>query len=427
MKTIDLDYLAFKRIFGMGLPVYMLGASSQVSKRLLSMINKDGYKLEAVWDERWQQIRNSEEYKELLNKYQIAGYEICPVPADIDAVPKGIIIVAAEERYQRKWMHYCEKSPHYVYDGYDVLYYKTYCRCIEENQNEDVFLEKCRNCQASFRSCPVRRNYYEKQRGEVRTKVIRHIAMKVGYVCNLKCNYCCEYVPRFTTDQRKTFDLQGCMADIEKLCGSMEYIDRLSFSGGDAMLNKELSVLIDEVAKKDNIGDIYILTNGTYLPHKDILDALERNKERIRIVINNYSINHNAEKMVPELEKRKINYNVRDNAGWYDLTDISFRNYSIYHLKDLYENCSFDKVDGFYYIMFEGKISMRCGVANGLLYFMNKYEECTEDYVDIREISTEKIADALTCLENRDYLDICSYCVGCKASERTIGAAMEQL
>lgn len=427
MKIADLECLGLKNIFGMGMPVYMLGATSQVSKKLLEIMNKDGYKLAAVWDEKWHQIRESDQYGDVLSRYQAAGYEILPVPANISAVPKGIIIVAIEMRYQRKWIYYCENSSHFVYDGYDVMYYKTYCKCIEENNEDDVFLEKCRNCRASFRSCPVRRSYYEDYRKETKTKVLRHIAMKVGYVCNLKCNYCCEYVPRFTADQKKAFDLQGCMADIEKLSASMEYIDRLSFSGGDAMLNRDLSILIDEVAKKVNIGDIYILTNGTYLPHKDILDALERNKDRVRIVINNYSINNSAEKIVPELKRRKINHVVRDNAGWYDLTDVSFHNYSPYKLKDLYENCSFDKCDGYYYIIFEGKISMRCGVANGLLYYLNKYNECTEDYVDIRKISEEEITDALICLEDRDYLDVCNYCVGCEESDRTMGAATEQL
>lgn len=261
----------------------------------------------------------------------------------------------------------------------------------------------------------------------MRTKVMSHLAMKVGYICNLKCNYCCEYLPRYTSKHKKTFDLQGCLSDLEKLADSLEYINILSFSGGDAMLNRGLSVLIDKAAEKTNIGDIYILTNGTYLPHKDILDALEKHRDRIRIVINNYSINHEAEKIIPELKRRGISCNLRDNAGWYDLTDTSFRNYSIYQLKDLYENCSFDSASDFYHIMIGGKVNMRCGVANSLLYYLDKYKDYTEDYIDIRNLSMEEIPDALTSLEDRGYLDICNYCVGCKSADRVIEAAAEQL
>ncbi len=412
MKSAAFEYMRIKNIFEKGMPVYLLGTTSQLSRQLLQMIRKEGYSFAVLWDEKWQ---NEKQYK------------VFPVPADISKVPRGIIIVAGEERYQDKWLSFCRESGHLVYDGYDVRLFTTYCRCAETDNGEEDLLKRCKNCRAAFRSCPVRREWYETQKKGNRDKVIRHLAMKVGYICNLKCNYCCEYVPRFTSRHKKRFDLGGCLSDIEKLAETLEYISVLSFSGGDAMLNRELSVLIDRVAEKKNIGDIYILTNGTYLPHADILDVLERSKDRIRIVINNYSLNHEAEKIIPELEKRGISHNLRNNSGWYDLTDTDFRDYSVYHLKDLYENCSFDRQSGLYHVMFEGKVNMRCGVANGLLYYLEKYDECIEDYIDIRSLAARDIPSALTSLENRGYLDICNYCAGCKTTDRTIEAAALQL
>lgn len=427
MNAADLAYLSLKEVFGMELPVYLLGATSRISKDLLQMSSKDGYRFAAIWDEKWQQINEADQYEKLLELYRSKEYEILPIPADLNAIHGGVVIVAVEEMYQRKWLSYCKKSEHKIYDGYDIRYYMAYRNCIEENSGAENLLEKCRNCRASFRSCPVRREYYKTQRNETRDKVIRHLAMKVGYICNLKCKYCVEYVPMFTKEQRKALDVEGCLSDLDKLSDSMEYIELLSISGGDAMLNRGLSILIDKAAEKDNVRDIYILTNGTYLPHTDILDALERNKDRIRIVINNYSINNEAEKMIPELKRRGISYNLRNNEGWYDFNDIRFRNCSIYQLKNLYENCSFDRHPGFYHVMIDGKINMRCGAANALLYYLDKFDVCTEDYIDVRNIPVEKLPDKLTRLEDRDYLDICNYCAGCKEADRTLGAATDQL
>ena len=193
------------------------------------------------------------------------------------------------------------------------------------------------------------------------------------------------------------------------------------------MLNRGLASVIRETIKLDNIGDIYTLTNGTYIPHEDILNAIEENKDRVRIVINNYKINNRSEILIAELEKRNITHQLRDNDGWYDLNNITFRNRSIYELKELYSNCSFDRNEGHYYITNDGKLNLRCGVANSILYYLDRYDEHTQDYVDIRKLSVNEIPATLTALESRGYLDICNFCEGCSVDKRTIGAADDQM
>lgn len=422
----NLKYLDINEFAKSGKPVYMLGATSKTSKGLLKMFGKENLKFTGIWDEKWQQINYSSDYQAIKFLYNENGYEIKPIPSDLNLLEDGIILTAVEERFQRKWLKYCNASKHLIIDGYDAVFYSQYIDCINRHSSHDELLALCKNCPASFRSCPVRRSSYEAN-GERKDKVLRHIAFKAGYICNLKCKYCCEYIPSFEQHHKKRFDVNGNINTIRLLSRSLEYINRLSFSGGDVMLNRELSTLIDYASAVPNIGDIYILTNGTYLPHSDVLDAIERNSNNVRIVINNYSINNFGEKLIPELKKRNISYFLRDNSGWYDLSEKSFKNRSVIELKELYANCSFDKNDGYYYIVYDDKMNMGCGVANSLLYYLDKFDECTEDYINLKKISAEELPSSITKLEDREYLDICNYCTGCTNETRTLGAAENQL
>ena len=424
---LDVLDLSIKNIVKADKPLYVLGAMSRTSKRLLGILKEHSVRIESVWDENWLEIMHTEKYAALREAYRARGCTVEPIPVDVSTVPPGVIFVACEERFQRKWLSYCNRSVHEVYDAQDIILWPVHFKCASQNAGNPDLLTCCRKCRASYRSCPVREGRFQAQSQEKKDKVIRHIAIKSGFICNLRCEYCCEFIPRFNKEHKKPFDADGTISDIRKLSSSLEYIDLMSFSGGDVMLNRGLAEVIRQTVKLDNIGDIYILTNGTYVPHEDILSVIEENRDHVRIVINNYAVNNEAEILIAELDKRHLNYRLRDNSGWYELNDLAFRNRSVNELKDLYNRCSFDKNEGYYYIMIEGKLNLRCGVANGILYYLEKHDEHKQDHIDVRKLSVSEIPAALTALEDRGYLDACNFCAGCSLETRTIGAAADQL
>jgi hypothetical protein len=146
-------------------------------------------------------------------------------------------------------------------------------------------------------------------------------------------------------------------------------------------------------------------------------------------VINNYSLNNRAKPLVNELNRRGINNRLRDNVGWYDLSDQTFKGRCVEELKSIYRNCSFDNSNGggYYYVYEDGKVNHRCGVASALLYFKGIHNECNEDYIDLRELSIDEIPDTLTRLEDRGYLDSCNFCPSCSPETRILKAAEDQL
>ena len=409
------DY-SFKSITANKLPIYLHGAFGIYSDFVLNWLKENGGVLSGVFDRNFLAVHNADRY---------AG-RVAPPPNDVTTLPRGVVIISVEERNQRECQAQWRKGDwHEVIDVQDIIFYPEYLRCLE-NKNEGS-LKKCVNCPAAYRHCPVRSRWHEKQTGQPRDKVIRHIAVKAGFICNLKCKYCCEFIPSFENKHKRLFDADGLISDIKKLSNSLEYIKILSLSGGDVLLNKKLAQVLEAIVEFDNIGDIYLLTNGTYIPPAQTLDAIQQNNAKIRIVINDYERNNKAIALIDELNNRGIRNLLRPNKGWYDLSDLRFRSRSVNELKQIYNTCLFDNSKRHYHIMTEGKINVRCGVANSILYFLDNYDELTQDYIDIRKLSNEQIPVALTALEDRGYLDACNFCATASDELRTLVAAKDQL
>lgn len=385
--------------------IYLLGATSRTSMALQTEMSSYGRTFAEIWNER---IMGEDEIKNLFQNKPFQNQDV-------------LVILALEMRYLEKWTRICKEAGINYTDGYEVIYSDLYFQC--QSQGKENLLERCKSCKASYHSCPVRREYYDNKK----TKVLRHVAFKAGFVCNLRCKYCCEYLPYFDKSHIVPFDAQKYITDLKKLSDCSEYIKILSFSGGDVMLNEDLAQIIDHAASLPNVGDMYILTNGTYVPGKRVLDALERNREQIHIIINDYELNGAAKELTAELQKRSVRCNRRPNSGWYDLTDISFRNRSVAELKELYEHCTFDWNDNSYYIYCNGVINMRCGVANGILHYADLYEACKESYVNIRDFAPEELAEQINRIEEKGYVEMCNYCSGCDLEKRNIKAADTQI
>jgi len=421
---IDNSYEAIK---SKNLPIYLYGAFHDSSNFILNWISVNGGSLAAVYDDDYLLVNSTDKHHDFTKRYNALGLKVTPFPDNVQSIPQGVVIIATDERdfrsLQVKWKG--STDYHYVIDASDIQLYPTYLNCSNAKGNTDDLFRHCSGCPASYKHCPVRSEWYSLQ-GLSRSKVIRHIAIKAGWKCNLSCKYCCEFIPQFSDKHKYPFDTDALITDIEKLSNSLEFIHTLSLSGGDVLLNKDLGRVIEKAASLNNIGCIYCLTNGTYIPPTEVLDAIEKTCNKVSIAINNYAINNEAVPLIDELNRRSIRSNLRERIKWYDFSDLGFRNRNINELKDLYQKCAFDAVAGYYHVMINGKINMRCGVANGILHLLDKWSDNKQDYIDIRVLQCDDIPSALIEIEDRGYVDICNYCPGQAVNERTIMAADEQ-
>jgi hypothetical protein len=422
----DISKFMILSIISQNKPIYIYGAFTNNCIKILGYLTEYRCKPMYIYDENFRFGYETNKYEEFINIYKERGITIIPPPTDIMSLKQGIVIVADTERNQRKWIRYFSQNGyHNVFDAFDIIFYPEYKRCIHDSENYP--LKRCQTCQASFRNCPVRENWYVSKGIDKPSKTLRHLAIRLGYICNLKCEYCCEFLPKFEDAHRIMFDPEALIKDIKKISDSVEYIKTISLSGGDVMLNQSLDQVINEVASIDNIGEFYTLTNGTYIPHEDILTAIQENTGKVMVVINDYSLNGGAIELVNELNRRGIRNYLRPNEGWYDINDLTFRSRSVQELKVLYEQCEFNNNSGYYHVMTEGKVNLRCGIASHIMHYLQIYNELSSDWIDTRNISTHEIANALKALEDREYLDVCNYCRGCTPETRNLEPAKNQL
>src|SRR5262249_22169518 len=127
---------------------------------------------------------------------------------------QGVVIVAVKESERRNIINQYLKSKCYiVYDVMDILLLDIFKDCLENGIDDENLIMRCRICRASARSCPVRRSWY-RLRGLEHNKVIRHIAIRAGTICNLKCKHCCEFVPYYKKEHMRKPDYNLMIEDI---------------------------------------------------------------------------------------------------------------------------------------------------------------------------------------------------------------------
>jgi hypothetical protein len=134
-----IENLEIKTIAEAG-PVYLLGAGSYMGKRLIQMLKENNIRPSVIWDEDFLKVKYLDENKSLREDIFSSWNLIAePVPNNFDAYPKGSILVAAREMYQRNWMKYAHEhgSKHIVYDGFDIVLFPVHSAC-ENNNSGDV-------------------------------------------------------------------------------------------------------------------------------------------------------------------------------------------------------------------------------------------------------------------------------------------------
>ncbi len=142
--------------------------------------------------------------------------------------------------------------------------------------------------------------------------------------CSLRCINCNAYIPYFGTHGKKHKDLspQDFKHDLDKLSEAVTHIRRFILIGGEPLLHKELSSLIEIAAQNSMISLIEIITNGTIVPSSIILDTIERYKEKIYFHISNYQANPaliyrlKHEKIFQVLKERDIKYQMSAHQSW---------------------------------------------------------------------------------------------------------------
>ena len=107
--------------------------------------------------------------------------------------------------------------------------------------------------------------------------------------CTMNCRECNTKIPEYNKNGThvniQKFD--QFKKDLDTLLKAVDYINFFGFVGGEPLLSKELPQLIEYAKKQRKIKHIFIASNATILPSKELIDVIKNNKN-ISVQVSDY-------------------------------------------------------------------------------------------------------------------------------------------
>jgi len=198
----------------------------------------------------------------------------------------------------------------------------------------------------------------------------------------------------------------------------VDFTSTLEIAGGEPFLHEDLPSMIREYMKYSNQFESFlIVTNGTIIPDSNLVEVLERYRQRGIVRISDYNIYPDkTRQLIQILDEIGFSYRVdkyfgedQYMGGWIDTGEVSTFNRSMEELKSIYSNCGLVK-NGGCWRMHRGQIHL---CARSTLCFDAGIDN-ESDYVDLFDNSTTIIQkkEMLHSLILAPYLNACDYCTG---------------
>lgn len=141
--------------------------------------------------------------------------------------------------------------------------------------------------------------------------------------CTFRCKYCNLLVPYFKEEEHYDYDEKDILRDFEAYFRVVDYVASWSIMGGEPLLNRHLSKIIESVYKKfgERIGYIQVISNGSLIPDKELLNVMKECKVRMRLSDYTHALPY--EKRLSEvkqcLEDNGIPYDMSIYDQWRDV------------------------------------------------------------------------------------------------------------
>ena len=256
-------------------------------------------------------------------------------------------------------------------------------------------------------------NFFDK--GELN---IPHITFCITTKCSLSCKNCSSLIPKFDNETHIDMSVDEFKSSLDKICSVASKIRRLVFLGGERLLHKEFDKILEYACSKENIDLVEIITNGTVIPNKSVLETIRKFNKKAYFYISNYSTNKallhrlKHEEIRAALKEYNIKMQIVDVIGWFKEYGFTKEPSDTAVTTERFNKCfcshSTHALNSKIYICSKASCAIELGLVD------------VDDYIDINN-SKDLIQDFIN-FYNKNYLKACEYCI---LSDETIFPALQ--
>lgn len=260
--------------------------------------------------------------------------------------------------------------------------------------------------------------------------IMPEVTFMPTYDCTLNCKLCGNNVP-YMHSEKRAFSLEEILQSIDRYFQIVSHVKMVTICGGEPLLFPQLAEVICCLKKyADQADRLRLVTNGTLIPNRNVLDAMKALGKKFYILADNYGPQYS--KKIKELDEvlteisicHTIRNYTKDDpymGGWVDFGDFTEKKHTEAEAAQLHAACASTQC----YPVSYGKI-WPCAVPQrrsllGLGEDVSEYIDLLDDSLSLQE-QQEKLWN----ISQKKCLTGCAYCNGlCPDSERFIPA--EQL
>ena len=151
--------------------------------------------------------------------------------------------------------------------------------------------------------------------------------------CSLKCKNCSHMIPYYKPENQHTMTLEEFKSNIDAILKNVDIVYNINILGGEPLLNKAMTDMLEYANSKNRIKGLRIHTNGTIMPKED--DFLRiKNLSKVCFYFSNYSGNKSIKSIKQEQIIEKLNeYNIKyfvevssvENRSWFRMPEMDLK------------------------------------------------------------------------------------------------------
>ena len=212
--------------------------------------------------------------------------------------------------------------------------------------------------------------------------IINALDVQVTERCTMKCKDCSNLMQYY--EKPIDSDKDVLESSLIKILNFVEKISNIRIIGGEPFLYKELPSLFDLVIKSKKIERVNVYTNATFVPHHDVLIAMQHPKIEVEITdYDEHSRNHH--KMIEVFKDYKIKYIDHKPQNWTDSARIVKNNKTNDQLAAMFDRCCVNDVLS----LLHGKLYHCPFSANA--HNLKAISEDSSDFIDLISIEDSEL------------------------------------